>query len=203
MTRRGTGQGPNRERRDDRSSSPPWRTASTSTSRGGSGLLAAASASRRPRTRQRDLAGGGTGSSSARLSEPQRVAARPALPVSHRPRAPPGERSARLQPSPPDSSPGHRESAGRVPTPCPASSGSEKRRPLQPHRLPAAGPEVVGRGLIRDRSGRFKKKKIQSCKELYWQLQRRTEACAGLARRLSLIGGGYDLRAGQGCQNLR
>lgn len=52
----------------------------------GSGLPAAAS--RTARAPHRDLAGGGTGSTSARPSEPRGLAARPALPVSRRPRGP-------------------------------------------------------------------------------------------------------------------
>lgn len=101
-------------------------------------------------------------------------------------------------------SPEHRESgeAGRHPTPCPTSDGCKTPKPSRPHRLPAAGPEVAGRGLRCDRSGRFKKKKkekeIQSCGELYWQLQAQTAARVGPTGRPSLIGGGHDLGAGQG-----
>ncbi|MEJ1281061.1 hypothetical protein NN561_012008 [Cricetulus griseus] len=56
---------------------------------GGSGLPAVASVSRRARVPHRDLAAGGTGSASARPSEPQGLAARPALPVSRPPHGPP------------------------------------------------------------------------------------------------------------------
>lgn len=151
---------------------------------GGSGLPAAASASRPPEAPHRDLAGGGTGSAPAWPSEPWGLAARPALPVSRRPRGPawhPARGAAVTARPRATGSPEHRESgeADRHPKPCPASGGSETRWPSQPHRLPAARPEVEGRGLCRDRCGRFKKKKFKAVKNFIGSSRRgqpRTQA---------------------------
>lgn len=139
------------------------------------------------------LRGGGTGSASARPSRAAGARSPPSAsrqPPTSRSRLAPGERSLGLSPARATSSPEHRESgeASRHPKPCPASRGTESRWPSQPHRLPAAGPEVAGRGLRRARSGHFKKKKIQSYKELYWQLHAWTVAYTGqLGGRRSLV----------------
>lgn len=158
------GQGPNRTRRDR----PPLLPAAAVASRvrlppGAAACPARPRAPGGARVRHRDLAGGGTGSASARPAEPRGLAARPELPVSRRPRGSrpaPGERSRGLSSARATGSPEHRESgeAGRHPTPCPTSGGSKKLQPSQPHRLPAAAPEVAGRGLRRDRTGSLRKK---------------------------------------------
>lgn len=100
--------------------------------------------------------------------EPPGLAARPALPVSRRPRGPAWRSatgaSASVQPARPAylSTASQARRAGTQ-NHARRSSGTESRWPSQPHRLPAARPEVAGRGLRRDRSGHFKKK-IQSYK---------------------------------------
>lgn len=189
------GQGPNRTRRDR----PPLLPAAAVASRvrlppGAAACPPRPRAPGRARVRHRDLAGG-TGSASARPAEPRGLAARPELPVSRRPRGPcpaPGERSRGRSSVRATGSPEHRESgeAGRHPTPCPTSGGSKKLQPSQPHRLPAAGPEVAGRGLRRDRSGLFKKKKFKAAKNFIGTLTRRQHSApARLGGRHSLAGG--------------
>lgn len=99
----------------------------------GSGLPAAASASRTARALHRDLAGGGTGSTSARPSEPRGLAARPALPFSRRPRGPAWR-------------PVRGDSASAQPTrPAHLSTTSQARRAgTQNHARPAAAPSRAG-----------------------------------------------------------
>lgn len=208
MTRRGTGSGTE----PDQAGRPPLLPAVAVAGRDhlpppfrGSGLPAATSASRTARAPHRDLAGGGTGSASARPSRAAGARCPPSAsrqPLTSRSGPALGSAtgaSASAQPArPATSSPEHRESgeASRHPKPCPASNSTESRWPSQPHRLPAARPEVAGRGLRRDRSGHFKKKKNS-------KLQRTLLAAPGVdsrvhkpTRRPSLIGEEHDLRVG-------
>lgn len=98
-----------------------------------SGLPAAASASRTARAPDRDLAGGGTGSASARPSEPRGLAARPALPVSRRSRGPAWRPARGAAASAQPARPAHLSTASQA-----------RQAGTQNHARPAAAPSRAG-----------------------------------------------------------